>query len=98
MGFLFRYHARDKDGKGKDGTIEAINEDAAVRKLQAQGLFVIAVNEAQKERRIKERRTKIRRIKDRATKEKIKERVTQDRVTKERRIKERRTKIRQKYL
>ena len=43
MSPLFRYYTRDADGIVKDGKIEALNEDAAVKKLQEQGLVVISV-------------------------------------------------------
>ena len=43
MGSLFKYHTRDANGIVKNGEIEALNEDDAVKKLQEQGLVVISV-------------------------------------------------------
>ncbi len=43
MVLLFKYRARDEEGKSKDGLIEAVNEDDAVKKLQEQGLVVTSI-------------------------------------------------------
>lgn len=40
----YKYHCKGADGKDTDGEIEALNEKDAVKKLQSQGLFVIAIN------------------------------------------------------
>ena len=40
---LFRYHTRDANGIIKNGEIEALNEDAVVKKLHEQGLIVISI-------------------------------------------------------
>jgi hypothetical protein len=56
MSPFFRYHTRDANGIIKDGRIEALNEDDAVKNLQKQGLVVISVEmtEAGKPKIIKE--------------------------------------------
>ncbi|MBU4251639.1 MAG: PTS sugar transporter subunit IIA [Candidatus Omnitrophica bacterium] len=41
MGAVFKYRARDSNGMRRDGEIEAISQDEAVKKLQSQGLTVI---------------------------------------------------------
>ncbi len=43
MSIIFNYHARDANGKPKNGTIEAVDQDDAVNKLQAEGLVVISL-------------------------------------------------------
>jgi hypothetical protein len=43
MGFIFSYYAKDKNGEGRDGTIEAINQDDAINKLEIQGLCVVSI-------------------------------------------------------
>jgi hypothetical protein len=40
---IFKYYTRDNKGEKKEGTIEALNEEEAVKKLQAQGLFMISI-------------------------------------------------------
>ncbi len=43
MSPVFKYHARDIKGNGRDGEIEALDEDGVVKKLQEQGLVVVSV-------------------------------------------------------
>ena len=43
----FRYHARDVKRAARDGTIEALDEQGAVKKLQEQGLVVISIEMAE---------------------------------------------------
>ena len=43
MSLLFGYHARNAKGECVDNTVEALDEDDAVKKLQEQGLVVISV-------------------------------------------------------
>ncbi len=43
MIMLFKYRARDEEGKSKDGLIEAVDENDAVKKLQEQGLVVTSI-------------------------------------------------------
>jgi len=43
MNPLFKYHARDSKGVAKDGVIEALDEAAAVKKLQEQELIIISI-------------------------------------------------------
>lgn len=43
MSPLFKYHTKDTKGDYRDGTIEALNETDAAKKLQEQGLVVISV-------------------------------------------------------
>jgi len=43
MSLLFKYHTRDTNGQAKDGTMEALDKDDAVKKLQEQGVVVISV-------------------------------------------------------
>ncbi|MCX5696831.1 MAG: zinc ribbon domain-containing protein [Candidatus Omnitrophica bacterium] len=47
MSLIFEYRARDAKGIGKDGTIEARDEEDAVKKLQEQGLFVISIEKTE---------------------------------------------------
>lgn len=42
MNLIFKFHARDSSGIAKDGEIEALSQDEAIKKLQAQGLIVIS--------------------------------------------------------
>jgi len=56
---FFRYVARDKSGKLKDETIEAVSKDALINSLQARGLYVVSVGlavEAKKTKRTARRR------------------------------------------
>ncbi len=41
----FNYKARDKDGKGKSGVVEAPSSDSAVKLLRTSDLFVISIKE-----------------------------------------------------
>jgi len=43
MSPFFKYHTKDAKGVDRDGTIEALNEMDAAKKLQEQGLVVISV-------------------------------------------------------
>ncbi len=43
MSQFFKYHTRDVNGATRDDTIEALDEQDAVKKLQEQGLVVISV-------------------------------------------------------
>ncbi|MEK7606348.1 MAG: type II secretion system F family protein [Patescibacteria group bacterium] len=43
---LFSYSALDQEGKETQGTIDALNEDIAIRSLQQRGLIVASVKEA----------------------------------------------------
>ncbi len=100
--YMFKYYARDDNGKPIYGAIEAIDEDDAVSQLQARGLFVLSVNMegATEEEELKvgrgaERRTKDRRIRNRRIRNRrAKERKIKTRPAKDRRVKERRTKKR----
>ena len=49
MKYIFSYHAKDANGKYRDGTIQAENQGDAVKKLkeQEQGLFIISVKIAE---------------------------------------------------
>jgi len=40
---FFNYRARDEKGKSKNGSIEAVSEDDAVKQLQEQGLIIISI-------------------------------------------------------
>ncbi len=55
---FFRYVARDKSGKLKDETTEAISQEELLNSLQARGLFVVSIGpsaEAKKVRKVKRR-------------------------------------------
>ena len=43
MGNLFKYHTKDANGTVRDGTIEALDENEAVKKLQEQGLVILSI-------------------------------------------------------
>ncbi len=43
---LFNYKAIDKDGSGKDGSIDAVNVDMAINSLQRRGLVISTIKEA----------------------------------------------------
>jgi type IV pilus assembly protein PilC len=43
---LFSYHAIDQDGHEREGTIEALSQDAAVSELQRRALVITAISEA----------------------------------------------------
>jgi len=45
---LFTYHAIDKDGHEREGTIEALSKDVAVTALQRRELIISAIEEAEK--------------------------------------------------
>ncbi len=45
----YKYQARNQRGDKKEGVIRAINEDAALRELQKQGLYVVALSLAKQE-------------------------------------------------
>ncbi len=45
---LFRYKAIDKEGTEQDGTIDTINEDAAITALQRNGLVITSIEPANK--------------------------------------------------
>jgi len=53
MGILFRYRAKDKNAQYKDGTIEAINEDDALSKLEKEELWVISIEKIEKKTTLK---------------------------------------------
>jgi hypothetical protein len=53
MILLFKYRARDEEGKSKDGLIEAVNEDDAVKQLQEQGLIIISIEISEHEKGIR---------------------------------------------
>ncbi len=44
----FKYQARDQKGAKQDGIIRAVNDEAAIRELQKQGLYVISLGSAEK--------------------------------------------------
>jgi type IV pilus assembly protein PilC len=44
----FKYQARDQKGNKQEGIIRTVNEEAAVRELQKQGLYVVSVNSIEK--------------------------------------------------
>jgi hypothetical protein len=54
MGLIFKYHARDIRGDSRDGEIEALNEDDAVKKLQEQGLIIVSLEGIEREKKEKE--------------------------------------------
>ena len=43
MELKFQYRAKDEKGRGNNGEIEALNENEAVKALQARGLFILSV-------------------------------------------------------
>lgn len=45
---LFNYKAIDKDGGKREGSIEALNEDVAVRSLQEKGLIIVSIQTSEK--------------------------------------------------
>lgn len=45
----YKYQARNQRGDKKEGVLRAVNEDAALRELQKQGLYVVSLVAAQKE-------------------------------------------------
>jgi hypothetical protein len=45
MSSTFIFHAKDKEGRYHDGTIEAWHQDDALGKLESQGLFVISLRD-----------------------------------------------------
>ena len=45
---LFKYHAIDKDGHEREGTIEALSQDVAVSALQRRELIISAIEPAEK--------------------------------------------------
>jgi len=45
---LFKYKVIDKDGKTKEGQIEAINSDVAITSLQKRGFVVVSTEEVDK--------------------------------------------------
>lgn len=49
MGVFFNYHAKDKEGKYYDGSIEAMNENEALDNLEKQGLTVVTLKPAEPE-------------------------------------------------
>ena len=53
---FFRYVARDKSGKLKDETIEAISQDELVNLLQTNGLYIISIGPASKAKKISKAR------------------------------------------
>ncbi|MDD5432974.1 MAG: hypothetical protein PHO70_08365 [Candidatus Omnitrophica bacterium] len=44
MSLIFKYHSKDTNGLDKNGSIEALDEKEAVKKLQEQGLVVISID------------------------------------------------------
>jgi type IV pilus assembly protein PilC len=44
---IFSYTAIDKDGSEKKGTIDALNDDVAIRSLQARGLVISAIRKVE---------------------------------------------------
>lgn len=48
---IFKYHVKDNNGISRNGEIEAISQDEAVKKLQGQGLIVIFCEIASNNRR-----------------------------------------------
>jgi len=43
QGTVFSYHAKDSQGKYIDGTIEALNQDDVLNKLEAKGLIAVSI-------------------------------------------------------
>lgn len=44
----FKYQARDQKGLKKEGVIRAVNQQAAVRELQKQGLYIVSIESGEK--------------------------------------------------
>jgi len=57
MKYNFIYHAKDKDGKKKTGTIEAADQRNAIDKLEEQGLFVTTIEKVTVEEKKSEKTT-----------------------------------------
>lgn len=51
---FFRYVARDKTGKLKDETMEAVSQEELVNSLQANGLYIISIGPAAQVKKIKQ--------------------------------------------
>ncbi len=47
---LFNYSAVDQNGTKQDGTIDAVSRDVAISSLQARGLVIASIGEAEKEK------------------------------------------------
>ena len=48
MNPVFRYRAKDAEGIDKEGEVEAVDEKAAAKELQEQGLFIISLDKVGK--------------------------------------------------
>ena len=65
MALKFQYRAKDKTGQDKIGEIEALNENEAVKALQAQGLFILSIkNVQQSEKKIEDKPVEIKQQSD----------------------------------